>query len=45
LEKTKETFRTICDEISKIHANSKLQAHYSLTKDKLEEKETSKNKM
>jgi len=45
LEETKETFRKICDEISKIHANSKLQVQYSLTKDKLKEKEEALNQV
>jgi len=43
LENTKFTFRNICDEISKIHSNSKLQIQYSLSKDKLKEKEEQLN--
>ncbi|ORX56659.1 hypothetical protein BCR36DRAFT_165343 [Piromyces finnis] len=44
-EKIKESYRAIVDEISKIHANSKLQVQYSLIKEKLKEKESSKNEI
>ncbi|KAL6590090.1 hypothetical protein U3516DRAFT_652193 [Neocallimastix sp. 'constans'] len=42
---TKETFRNICDEIAKMHANSKLEVQYSITKDRLNKKEVSMNEL